>query len=263
MAIRDWLGDAVHIRDGLFRHVRFLPTASGSLYMSLYAATDPGPGGPRLVVCPAWHADGDYGFEIAHHVCAGVALHGGVAAMFHWPGHGESDGDPRTLTMQQLVAAGEAVLDEVIGDHGPGIVAVAGVQVGAVPAVAVARSRRADRLLLIEPDLDADAHFAAIERTARRTSLGKDRPPDWAASRFVPRHLREAPVPTAPLLPADPTRVTRSAAIRYEASTPIGLDGVEEVVVPGSRRRRSPDHHLALREAAIDWLNRTTGRADA
>lgn len=263
VAVHEWREHAVCISDGLHRDVRLIRTGSGSLYMSLYAAADPRPDGLRLAVCPAWHADGDYGFEIAHHVCAGAALNGGVAATFHWPGHGESDGDPRTLRMHQLVAAGEAVLDEVIADHGPGVVAVAGVQVGAVPAVAVARSRQADRLVLVEPDLDADAHFAAVERTARRTSLGKDRPPGWAASRFVPHHLREAPVPVAPLLPSDPTRVTRSAVIRYEASTPIGLQDVEEVVVPGNRRRRSPDHHLALREAAVDWLNRTQGGADA
>ncbi len=255
MGTYDWSDHAVVTSDGIRREVRFLSTDVGALYVSLYAALVPSDAPVRLVVVPAWHADGDYGFEIAHHVCAGVARSGGVAALFHWPGHGESDGDARTLTMHQLVAAGEAVLDEVIEVYGPGECALAGVKVGAVAAVHVARSRRADRLLLIEPDLDANAHFTAIERTARRTSLGRHRPPDWAASRFLPQRLRDAPVARVSPM-SDPSLPRRSVVVRYEASTSAVGDEVEEMVVPGSVRRRSPDHHLALRTAAIEWLNR-------
>lgn len=270
MSEHDWSGYNTIVAGGIRREALFIIVRGGSssgnsLYASMYGANGNANANVddiRLVVCPAWHADGDFGFEIAQHLCAGVASRGGAAAMFHWPGHGESDGDPRTLTLDEFVEAGEAVVDKLISSYGPGDLAVAGVQVGAVPAVGIARSRNATKLLLIEPDLDVDAHYGAIERTARRTSLGKKLPPNWAASRFIPQLLRQAPLLEAPLLASEPNRPTHCAVVRYESSPPLDHLDAEELTVPGTRRRRSPDHHLALREAAIDWLVPNRANAD-
>lgn len=255
MITRDWAQHATVTTGEIRREARFIRVSTGELYVSFYAHVVSSSRSIRLVVFPAWHADGDYGFEIAHHLCAGVAKNGGVAATFHWPGHGESDGDPRTMTMEQFVAAGEAVLDEMLVHHGPGEMAVAGVKVAAVPAIGLSLERSVSRLLLIEPDLDVDSHFAALERMARRTSLGKELPSAWASSRFLPQGLRETPVPTAPFGSGNGTSTARTRVIRYEAGASPEMEGVEEVVVPGTSRRRSPDHHLALRSAAIDWLS--------
>lgn len=231
------------------------------IYAALYADPRAHAGAIRLLACPAWHGEGDYWFEAAHRLAAGVAVDGGAGIVFHWPGHGESDGDPRELTMEELVAAGIGAADELLTRCGVGPLAVAGVRVGAVPAVLVARGREADTLLLVEPDLEPDVHFAAIERSARRTSLGRPLPPDWAAARFVPRLLRATPPPLGPL-PTGSTGPGRCGVVRYEASDPFDRAGVDEMTVPGTRRRRSPDHHAALCRRGVAWLVGERGDAD-
>lgn len=255
MNSRDWAQHGVVTVGGIKRAVKFLNAETGSIYSSMYGPISGEVSSTRLVVVPAWHADGDYGFEIAHYVCAGVAKRGGVAGMFHWPGHGESEGDPRNVTMAQLVAAGRAVLDELNACYGPGQLAVAGVKVGAVAAVELARSGDAGKLMLIEPDLNAQSHFDSIERMARRTSLGKQLPAQWAASRFVPTRLKEAEVPVPSPSDGSFDHPMRVGVVRYESSASVEAPSVEQLVVPGTLRRRSPDHHQGLRQAAIEWLS--------
>lgn len=256
--IGSWSGD------GLRREAFFFESGGKRLYGSLYAAATPTHRG-AVALCNSWGFEGNQTDATIQAIALATARGGGAALVFHYPGFGDSEGEPAKVAMEHLVAAALAALDAG-GErlHEPEWT-LAGTMFGAPVAVLAAPAAGVERLLLIQPALRAGAYFRRLERSARRAAI---RVPERAGNAYG----YPLPKPIATATPAIEAAVSNAlagfagsgAVVRYsepprDALVPASL---EDVVLPGTWRfgaRQKPE----LAKAASEWLRRGAAGASA
>jgi alpha-beta hydrolase superfamily lysophospholipase len=235
----------------------FFPSGPDRLYASLYAS-DP-PEGSGVVICPSWGVDMIRRQGLAHAVARDLAESGGAGFVFHWPGHGDSEGLPEAATLPRL---GEAAVDAVAAarrmiDANWDLV---GIGAGAHPATEAAARLGLPMLLLLQPAVDLAAHLSRVQRAAVDRADG-EASPGWAFGHPLPEGVRLSA--TASDLGQAISRVRgRTGVIRYTSPEPEpGPPGVEVLTVPGDWRREAALGHPSLAAAAIAWLAGGGGRS--
>jgi hypothetical protein len=230
----------------LRREVLFFRSGPERLYASLYAS-DP-PGGSGVVICPSWGADMIRGQGLAHAVARGLAESGGAGFVFHWPGHGDSEGLPETATMPRL---GEAVMDAVGAARRmiAGSWGLVGIGAGAHPATGAAARQGLPVLLLLQPAVDLPAHFSRVQGAAGGGS------PGWALGHPLPEAVQSSAAAASDLGEAISGVRGRRGVIRYASPDPEPAPrGAEVLTVPGDWRREAGRGHPRLATAALAWL---------
>jgi hypothetical protein len=153
--------------EGLRREVFFFQCDGVDLYGSLYVA-NPMTRPLGVVMCNSWGIEADQANRLIYPLAVSVASAGGASFVFHYPGFGDSGGDPGELTMGSMAAAAVAAAEE--GERRlPGIAwMLAGFMLGASVACLAAEPARADALLLVQPSLRPAEHFDSLIRKAKR-----------------------------------------------------------------------------------------------
>jgi alpha-beta hydrolase superfamily lysophospholipase len=233
---------------GLLRDVAFIGSGDVRVYASLY-----GPASSRasegVVICNSWGAEVALAVDASHRLASTLA-DGGIASVLHHPaGHLDSGGDPREVTLQDLVDAAVASTALLRERFHVERVSLVGFGLGAAVAALAAGKVDARAVILLEPALDPAAFFAEQQRGGARGALGRGTRaapfghalPDAIPGEEVTGQVRQA-------------LAGRSAvAFRFVASarTPLPT-GVREVVVPGSRAgRRWPQRLVEPAAAAL------------
>jgi hypothetical protein len=125
-------------QDGLFRAVLFFPSGNELLYGSLYAASKEARSG--IVICPPWGWESLWMNDSLHSLARDAAGSGSAALVFHWPGHGDSEGEPEDATLDRMVEAARDAAAAAAA-HMPGTSwSFAGVRLGAVAAARASAS---------------------------------------------------------------------------------------------------------------------------
>ena len=144
---KHWLEAAAWSGGGIRREVFFFESGGVDLYGSLYAATELSrPYG--LLACGSWGVEGTRTEPLRRSAALAMARLGGAAMVFHWPGHGDSLGDPAGLALADFAAA---AADAVAAAERrvPDLEWIfAGFMFGAAAACIALRERGGGRLLL-------------------------------------------------------------------------------------------------------------------
>ena len=224
----------------------FFRSGPDRLYASLYASDLPE--ASRVVICPSWGVDMIRSQGLAHAVARGLAGSGGAGFVFHWPGHGDSEGMPETATMPRL---GDAAVDAVAAARRMigGSWGVLGIGAGAHPATEAAARGGLPVLLLLQPAVDPAAYFSRVHRAARGASAG------WALGHPLPEAVRSSASTASDLGEAVSGVRGRKGVIRYALPEPEPApQGAEVLTVPGDWRREAARGHPSLAGAALAWL---------
>jgi alpha/beta superfamily hydrolase len=155
----------------------YLDLPHGEVWCCLHQPAGPVRGG--VLICSPLYADllANYGREVS--LARALAGQGIAAARFHYPGTGNSGGEPAASSWMTMVSAGRAVaahLAEVMAGSPIGLV---GTRVGALLAADVSSSLPGAPLVVWEPVLDParyvrDGIRAGLARAAREgTSDGR------------------------------------------------------------------------------------------
>lgn len=155
----------------LVREVWYFGSGGDRLYASAYASPRPRLS-TGLVMCPSWGSEMAHLQDLCHDVARGLASAGGAGLVYHPPAHGDSTGDPDSLTLNRLVkAAVDAARDagRRLPQHRWQL---CGIRLGASVAMVAAEELSCELVLLIEPALDPAAYFDEIRRAGRRGALG-------------------------------------------------------------------------------------------
>ena len=249
--IGSWVGDGVR------REVFFFSGPGGAeLFGSLYAA-QPLMRPFGVVICNSWGIEGDQASRLVHPLALTAARAGGAGLVFHYPGHGDSSGDPGALTMESMAGAAADAAREGRRRLPPGSAwGLAGFMLGASVAALATRRLGAEALLLGQPALRPGEYFERLERRARRLAA-LTRSGDETAFGYTP------PLSLLGSAAAAGTEVAAAlgrfggtgAVVRY--SSPNGTDEVparfERIEVEGAWRFASPDDSK-LGRAAGEWL---------
>jgi alpha/beta superfamily hydrolase len=153
--------------EGMRREVFFFRSGGVDLYGSLHAA-DPQARSFGVVMCNSWGIEADQANRIIYPLAVSVARAGGAALVFHYPGFGDSDGEPDAVTIDSMAAAAGAAVEE--GRRRLPVAAwmLAGFMLGASVACLAADPARADALLLVQPSLRPAEHFDELIGKAKR-----------------------------------------------------------------------------------------------
>jgi hypothetical protein len=229
------------------------------VYATLYSPGDR-PATSGVLVCPSWGSEGRHLIEWTHRLAHAAASSGAAALLPQWPGTQDSDGDPEAVTFDRLVEAGRDSIAAVSAVTGALRWGLAGVRIGASAAALLAPEVDAPWLLLAQPALDPAAYFDAIERSARRSSLGAAPPKGWAFGHPLPAGLRG---------PEDGARVSealdafrgRGAVVRYRRPPDGPVPSGFELVRSWGDWRRPPRHdHSVLLADCRRWMRRALPR---
>ncbi len=186
-----WSDSATWEGEGLRREVLFFPSRQVDLFASYYAAAEPRlPFG--LVFCPSWGMEADNCNQMAHALALGTARLGGAGIVYHYPGYGDSRGDPRALTFEALVDAAADAAGQAAARAPDLEWVVAGFRLGAAVACVVQRQLAARGLLLIQPALRPGEHFADLVARARRAALGRPATDDMVFGYPLPESLKQS-----------------------------------------------------------------------
>ena len=248
--------------EGLRREVFFFSSRGVDLFASCYAAAEPTlPFG--LVLCPSWGMEADNSNQMAHALALGTARLGGAGLVYHYPGYGDSHGDPRTLTFDALTDAGADAADQAAARH-PGLDwVVGGFRLGAAIACVVAQRRNASGLLLVQPALRPGAYFADLVARARRAALGRPASDDMVFGYPLPESLVEsAAAADTAALSALAQFQGRGAVVSHVEPAPAEPPpaGLDQVDVP-ERWRFGGVNNFPLQNMA-DWWLRQRAAAD-
>jgi pimeloyl-ACP methyl ester carboxylesterase len=253
-----WGDTGTWVGDDLRREVFFFDSGGERLYGSVYAAAPSAPAA-GVAICNSWGFEGNQSDATMHAIALRTARHGGAGALFHYPGYGDSHGDPSEVSIDSLVDAAVDAVDEARRRLPGTRWTLAGLMFGASVATLAARRAEIDRLLLIQPALHVSSYFSRLERSARRAAV---RVPARAGNAYgypLPtRILEAAPAIDVAVAEALAQFDGKGAVVRYEEPPrrePIP-ERFEDVVVPGSWRfgtRQKGD----LAKAAANWLRAT------
>lgn len=249
-----WGDTGTWVGEDLRREVFFFASGGQQLYGSIYAATTAPTIG--LAICNSWGFEGNQSDATMHGIALRVARRGGAALVFHYPGFGDSHGDPAETSIETLVDAAVDAVEEA-SRRLPGVRwTLAGLMFGASVAALTARRAAAESMLLIQPTLEASRYFARLERSARRAAV---RVPARAGNAYgypLPHRILEAaPQTDKAVAEALAEFGGEGAVVRYAEPPRSALlpTRFEDVVVPGTWRfgaRQKPD----LARAASEWL---------
>lgn len=257
-----WGDSGMWVGKDLRREVFFFPSQGVDLFGSIYAP--PAPGTPPLgvVFCNSWGHEGNQASRIVHWVSLSVALAGGVAVNFHYPGFGDSGGDAGGTTIDVLASASLDAIQEAERRYPETRWVLAGLMFGAsVAALAADRGARAEHLLLVQPALRPAQYFARLERVSRR-SIGQPPPVDGFAFGYPlsPALLNSASTANPAVEAALNQFAGGGMVIRYEKPTEI--EGVpasfDHVCVPGAWRFGIEETPELIR-ATSKWLRKDSG----
>jgi hypothetical protein len=240
------VGASTLLRDGVRRSVFFFRSENDLLYGSLYAAA-PMRTPAGIVICPAWGWESLWMNDGLHVLAREAAAAGGAALLFHWPGHGDSEGAPEDASLDRMVQAARDAAATAHAQAAGTAWSFAGVRLGAVAAARAAASAGADRLLLVQPVLNPAVWLGEMDRLAGGTAG------DWVAGFPVSERVRRA----AEHAPAEDLQAFggRVAVACYETMAPLSLPEKSIIrKVPGDWRRRIRSDHLPLFEAAAGLL---------
>lgn len=227
----DWGDLGVWEGDGLRREAFFFDAGGTDLFGSVYAPPSPLPPAGALF-CAPWGIEGDQATRLLHPVALSVAHAGGAVGLFHYPGYGDSRGDPSQVTMDGLADSAVAALDEFSRRH-PGVRwLLAGFMLGAsIACLATARGAPADRLLLVQPELRPGRYLARLERASRRTVrlAPSDFPPQegFAYGYPLPRAMLDSGGPADGAVQQAVSRFRGDGAVVAHA-VPAEIEGVPE-----------------------------------
>jgi pimeloyl-ACP methyl ester carboxylesterase len=251
-----WVGE------DLRREAFFFASGGGRLYGSLYAAAQ-GDAASGVAICNSWGFEGNQCDRTMHRLALEVARGGGAALIFHYPGFGDSPGEPAETTMEALTEATADAVAEA-SRRLPGTSwTLAGLMFGAAVAALAAQRAAVERLLLVQPELQLSRYFARLERSARRAAV---RVPARAGNAYgypLPhRILAAAAEIDAAVAQALADFDGQGAVVRY--AEPPGSEAVptrfEDVTMEGRWRfgaRQSP----YLAETAARWLSEPAAEA--
>lgn len=241
--------------EGLRREVFFFRDGGVELYGSLYAA-EPMSHPLGVTICNSWGIEGDQANRLVHPLALAAAREGGAGLVFHYPGSGDSQGDPERVTMGAMADAAIAALRE--GERRlPGSAwMLAGLMLGASVAALALERARPEALLLAQPALRPSEYFEGLERRAKRiaalTRSGEETVFGYSPSAALLSSALEA---DAEVAAAIARFERRGAVVRY--SSPKGTDGVpegfERIEIDGAFRFAAP-HDSKLGGATGAWL---------
>jgi len=240
---------------GLRREAFFFPSRGEQIYGSLYAPASTAPVA-GVAICNSWGYEGNQSDATVQQVALATARAGGAALLFHYPGFGDSHGEPAEATIDSLVDAAADAVAEASRRLAVSDWTLAGMMFGAAVATLAARRTGAERLLLVQPVLELPPYFARLERSARRAGV---RVPARAGNAYgypLPRRIVDAAAAIdAQLALALAGFGGEGAVVRY-AEPPRGEplpERFEDIVLPGAWRfgaRQKPE----LAEAVSGWL---------
>ena len=156
--------------DGVRRQALFFPSGEERLYGSLYVADRARTG---IVICPSWGFDAGFTHDLCHRLARLAAELGGAGLVYHPPGHGDSTGDLEAVGMDHLVRAARDAALAASGAVPDTAWSFAGVRLGAHVAALADEGRGSDRLLLVQPSLEAAAFTEQLFAASRRQEIGR------------------------------------------------------------------------------------------
>jgi len=246
---------------GVTHHGFFALSGDTRLYTALYLPTAPATVG--VLVCPSWGLEANHLVVWSHRLAHDLAQKGLAAAVLQWPGTEDSEGEASEATLDSLVQAGVDTQRAVQQHCAPASWAVAGMRLGSAPAALLADAVDARSLLLVHPVLDLPAHFAALERNARRAQLGKTQlQGGWAHGHPSPAGLQRAE-DVARVAKSLEARRDRTAIVQYRqrGGADAPPEGIRVIRVRGSWGQMRYVDHWRLRGSAVKWLTRAARSA--
>jgi alpha/beta superfamily hydrolase len=256
----DWSDMAAWHGQGLCREVFYFGPAGERLYGSLYSAEAPSrPLG--IVVCPSWGVEADRTERLSHGMALAMARTGGAGLVFHYPGHGDSQGDLRRATMDTLVAAAGAAVHEAARRRPDVTWFFAGLMLGAsVACRAQEATEPANRLLLVQPALRPSEYFERLARSVREVTLSDGRVESIAYGYPLPAGLREAGPEEDALVARALARFDGDGAVVRCAKPPPdpAVPAQFEEVVASASWRFGVKDYPDLDAAVTGWLDRRT-----
>lgn len=264
-----WVDAATWAGGDLRREVFFFRSRGVDLYGSIYAASRPSlPLG--VVACSSWGVEADRCDPLQRSVAAELARRGGAGMVFHYPGHGDSFGDLAGVRLSDLAEAACDAVDEA-SRRCPGLRwMLAGFMFGASVACLAHRRADAKKLLLVQPELSPGDYFRRLARATKpiapgpspRRMLQVGEFDDMAYGYPIPRLIldsaeeADSAVASALAVYEGEGAVVRHAEPAPDLPPPAGFPCIE---VPGIWRFGA-ENHLALAEAAREWLAGRSGR---
>lgn len=247
--IDSWAGE------GLRREVFFFECGGTELFGSLYAA-EPLSHDLGVAICNSWGVEADQASRLVHPLALSLAQAGGAAVVFHYPGFGDSGGEPEAATMEAMADAATAALREGRRRVPDAAWMLAGVMLGAAVACMALDRAEPEALLLVQPALQPSEYFDRLTRKAKRAAAlrrsGDGTVFGYPASEALLRSAAEADAAVAAALDRFEGP---GAVVRY--SSPGGTDEVPErfdqISVEGTWHFAARDNSK-LGRAAAEWL---------
>ncbi|NND04370.1 MAG: alpha/beta fold hydrolase [Acidimicrobiia bacterium] len=117
-----------------------------------------------VVICPPLHADFAKNYRNEVLLAAGLARAGHSVIRFHYRGQGNSDGDPREMTLESLKADARAAAEYLVATTGVRDVGFVGCRLGGFVAAAAASIHDRSPVALWEPVLKPAAYLKEAVR---------------------------------------------------------------------------------------------------
>jgi alpha-beta hydrolase superfamily lysophospholipase len=181
-----------------------------------------------------------------------VAVIGGAALIFDWPGQGESDGEPHQVELEHLIRATYDATANLRVRYPGAKVGLAGLRLGAAVAALAAKGISPYALVLMQPAWDPAAHLVAVEKASTRARLGKGSARGWAFG---------YPLPLKKSFAGSGERV-EDAVERFPGDTVVLGYGSEDaptapftrIEISGEWRHAAATNDTRMTHKAVEWM---------